>query len=631
MRWFFDEDHFRISKSVMVADLEELVAQLMQMDNVSKPALSALALEDALHHSLDDFEGQKMNPYEADAIEMAIRTGKLPDDLARILHSPDQFPPGSSQFEIAKAEALTIGKKMINEAAQLQNEMNEGIHPKAPLPFMDNGELHPSYQEVVRSSVAKQTGKSRRSRSDTDFNPFSEGKLVTRLVSTYTGGNGKDEGFARWYEPAAKDLGYVNRRYKKGGRNAGQKESGHEFMIPAHYVHHNTVQIMDDGVMRQIADSVKTQQAAGITDMNQILSGVRDLPVMHGRAHRSGSRFESVHGRIPYDQERASNMRQGLGDPDTGEMTVDGQVPESRIRPTAPSSPDPTILHETIRNTGFGQWLMNPRSGGNQHYANGGKGVRRLLEEHHGFDEEQVNRIFESARSSGSHRRIQDRIIHAIHEEENRDGVLPPWFEGQPMAHEHQMGVGDIIQPPQTPAQPAPVPIGPVRPPAPPPEQRIRPEPAPKRPFPRDPRVEEYFRTRMGSGINPNQQVYGSTETRQGGAGALSGLSELLSRLNNSDSMSDTLLRSEEYKNDFEKYIEEVQMEMAKTVIDDYAEVKKMSPDDPLDLAMLSSRIQRPTNDVISIYHTRGDWRNIAKSFNVSHEQVQLVKVALNG
>ena len=111
----------------------------------------------------------------------------------------------------------------------------------------------------------------------------------------------------------------------------------------------------------------------------------------------------------------------------------------------------------------------------------------------------------------------------------------------------------------------------------------------------------------------------------------MSGLSELLSRLNNSTNLSDTLLRSDEYKTDFEKYIEEVQMEMAKTVIDDYAEVTKMSPESPLDLAMLSSRIQRPTNDVISIYHTRGDWRNIAKSFNITHEKVQLVKVALNG
>lgn len=631
MRWFFDDEHFRISKSVMVADLQELIARIMEMDNVSKPALSALALDDLLHHSLDDFEGQKMNPYEADAIEMAIRTGDLPEDLARILHNPDQFPPGSSQFEIAKSEALARGRKMINEAAQLQNEMNEGRYSKkAPLPFMDNGELHPAYREVVRSSVAKQTGKSRRTRGDTDFNPFDEsGKLVTRLVSTYAGGTGKDEGFARWYEPAAKDLGYLNRRYKKGGRNAGQKQAGHEFMIPAHYVHHNTVQVMDDGVMRQIADSVKSQQANGISDIDQILSGVRDLPVMHGRAHRSGNRFESVHGRISHDQERASNMKQGLGDPETGEMMVDGEVPDSLVRPSKQTPPSVDILHDSLKNTKWGQWLANPRSSGNQHYSNGGKTVRRLLQQHHGFDEEQVNRIFETARVGSG--RIQDRILHAIHQVESEDGAMPPWFSGTPMAHEGgEMGVEDIIQPPTPQAQPI-SPIGPMRPNAPPADQRRRPEAAQKRGFPRDPRVEEYFRTRMGSGINPNQQVYGSPETRRGGSETLSGLSELLSRLNNSTNLSDTLLRSDEYKTDFEKYIEEVQMEMAKTVIDDYAEVTKMSPESPLDLAMLSSRIQRPTNDVISIYHTRGDWRNIAKSFNITHEKVQLVKVALNG
>jgi hypothetical protein len=91
------------------------------------------------------------------------------------------------------------------------------------------------------------------------------------------------------------------------------------------------------------------------------------------------------------------------------------------------------------------------------------------------------------------------------------------------------------------------------------------------------------------------------------------------------------LLRSDDAKGHFEAYIEDVQMELAKTVIEDYSVVRKMSPNEPLDLAILSSRIQRPTNDVIAIYHTRGDWRNIAKSFGVKHEQVQLVKVALHG
>ena len=106
----------------------------------------------------------------------------------------------------------------------------------------------------------------------------------------------------------------------------------------------------------------------------------------------------------------------------------------------------------------------------------------------------------------------------------------------------------------------------------------------------------------------------------------MSRFAELLGRATRND----IFRRSDEFKNEIETYIEDVQMEMAKTVIEDYHDIRKMDMNNPLDIAILGSRIQRPTNDVLSILHTRGDWRNIAKSFDVSHRDVQLVKVALN-
>ena len=107
----------------------------------------------------------------------------------------------------------------------------------------------------------------------------------------------------------------------------------------------------------------------------------------------------------------------------------------------------------------------------------------------------------------------------------------------------------------------------------------------------------------------------------------LSRFAELLGRA----SSNDIFRRSDEFKTEIEDYIEGVQVELAKTVIEDYQDIKKMDINNPLDIAILGSRIQRPTNDVITIFHTRGDWRNIAKSFHVDHKDVQLVKVALNG
>ena len=54
-----------------------------------------------------------------------------------------------------------------------------------------------------------------------------------------------------------------------------------------------------------------------------------------------------------------------------------------------------------------------------------------------------------------------------------------------------------------------------------------------------------------------------------------------------------------------------------------------LSVDSPIDVALLSSKVQMGTTDIVSIFHTRGDWRQIAKAFNIPHENVQMVKVAL--
>ena len=83
-------------------------------------------------------------------------------------------------------------------------------------------------------------------------------------------------------------------------------------------------------------------------------------------------------------------------------------------------------------------------------------------------------------------------------------------------------------------------------------------------------------------------------------------------------------------KSEVEMYLETVQYELAKTVIEDYTDIGKMDISDPVHIALVGSHIQRSTSDVISIYHTKGDWRNIAKSFGLGHEQVQMVKVAFH-
>tara|TARA_R100000152_G_C6689338_1_gene121337 strand:- start:142 stop:501 length:360 start_codon:yes stop_codon:yes gene_type:complete len=79
-----------------------------------------------------------------------------------------------------------------------------------------------------------------------------------------------------------------------------------------------------------------------------------------------------------------------------------------------------------------------------------------------------------------------------------------------------------------------------------------------------------------------------------------------------------------------EEYLEVVQLELAKATIEDLYDVPDFDIDSPTDIAMMGAHIQRPTTDVIGILFTKGDWRNIAKTVGVKHEQVQLVKVAFS-
>ena len=48
------------------------------------------------------------------------------------------------------------------------------------------------------------------------------------------------------------------------------------------------------------------------------------------------------------------------------------------------------------------------------------------------------------------------------------------------------------------------------------------------------------------------------------------------------------------------------------------------------DVNEIGKTLKRPSSDIVSIYHTRGDWDNIAKTHGLTKKEVQLVKVAFN-
>ena len=127
------------------------------------------------------------------------------------------------------------------------------------------------------------------------------------------------------------------------------------------------------------------------------------------------------------------------------------------------------------------------------------------------------------------------------------------------------------------------------------------------------------------NGGNANIPLMNANTQGEGGGGIMDQIATILGRIAGNR----TILRSED-ANQIEEYLENVQLELAKAVLEDVYDVPAFDINSPTDIAMMGAHIQKPTADVISILFTKGDWRNIAKTIGIEHEQVQMVKVAFS-
>ena len=646
MPWVFDTDSF-IVKAEGVFDTDAMIAAIYGTDD-----LSLAGIRNALYtqqHNFDDFEGQMMNPFVMDAVEMAIKSGQLDKEIGRIIHSG----PDTPGYDQAMREAMRVGKPLVNEAAKRQIEINrEAGHGFAEpnLPFVEtqgdeaDWQLDNTYYNGATSTVnARKEGR----RGKGAANPFNaQGQLVTDITS---GMNNNREGWFRWYEEGAKELGLVETRYNQRGEPRNEKR----FVIPAHLVHTNTTTVNDDKLLMMIANFLKQQQAAGV-DPLQAKALLQDQPFMHRAQHMGLSNYDSIHGAIERRRMQNEEIRNNLMEP-----TTDEDLDAGEAMPSIPGmrNIDSSIIPPDAQDEAWVRWINN------HNYGSHNKSAVKSMMDAFDMDEEQAKAIFDRAnmkpKDSGIKGNRASRIYQLLymHEMDKHGGNLPPDHHytgprppldgrgiepGQPAEPQPpqppQPGQPVIPEPAPRNPEPGPLPMGPQvvtgRPPINP-----RPAPPPINPPPVN-NVAQARSTATGNQVNLNPSRFQSLIDQQNGniplsesdfieptVGAkLSRFAELLGRATRND----IFRRSDEFKNEIETYIEDVQMEMAKTVIEDYHDIRKMDMNNPLDIAILGSRIQRPTNDVLSILHTRGDWRNIAKSFDVSHRDVQLVKVALN-
>jgi hypothetical protein len=77
--------------------------------------------------------------------------------------------------------------------------------------------------------------------------------------------------------------------------------------------------------------------------------------------------------------------------------------------------------------------------------------------------------------------------------------------------------------------------------------------------------------------------------------------------------------------------LENVQLELAKKEVVQTSLTKSpRSISSITDVTMIGNSMKRPNSDIVSIYHSRGDWENVAKAFGMTHTEVQTVKVIFN-
>ena len=128
---YYNPDDFRISKSYVTMDIDDFIGIAMGMPEEKNTNNERMQFFAGKNHLFDDFEGQQANPYEEEAIEMAIRSGKLDQAVGRIVHAG----PNAPGYEDARKQALRVGKPLVNLAAKNQNEINNylKLNPNALL------------------------------------------------------------------------------------------------------------------------------------------------------------------------------------------------------------------------------------------------------------------------------------------------------------------------------------------------------------------------------------------------------------------------------------------------------------------------------------------------------------------
>lgn len=612
--WMFDPNYFTIQKGWGVYDLDQVIEMFANGQGAAVQDLMQLD-----HHNVRESE---LSGVEIDAIDMAIRNSLIPSEVYEVLHNG----PTDPNFQNAAKLAIQAGAPIINTAIQQQNNINMG-RGIAQMPMAFQSDRSGSVQVNVPWVHGASAEPSQILIPGTkNANPFnSNNQLVTHITSTNTK---REEGWARPYEEALQTAGREetkrNDRYIRGHKDLSNR---------------NLISFNDNNQAIQMNTAVRQhfQDALGQgIDRASALSHAKEMWMQDSRAfHMTGHHHhaqESTYGRVI----RPDDGEQPFSDQDIEHemQMLQGTDPEVTQAPqTNPSA----VIHPDHRDT---TWMKNMVSNQRHSFFDKDSGIANqkvvnYLAEHHHMDDAQAAQFVEDVSrkqngmpKSGS---IKNRFTEALlNHHVTQTSAVPTWYDDAPPPN-----VAEALNPSQTSVQeqmpmalsPEPITIHTAPPPEAPelPDAPIsRPEANTAPPLVSSP-IPTLNHQHGINGGNANIPLTNANTQGEGGGGIMDQIATILGRIAGNR----TILRSED-ANQIEEYLENVQLELAKAVLEDVYDVPAFDINSPTDIAMMGAHIQKPTADVISILFTKGDWRNIAKTIGIEHEQVQMVKVAFS-
>ena len=634
-------DRYIIRKGHGIFNIHEFIDAMLGANSVDQ----GFSMMQDNHHDLnhDQYSG-----VEADAVKIAIERGLVSPDLTNIINAgPD--PTNPKRWAFAFQQCVNAGAPIINEAIKRTNSINK---TQAAQNGVGHREIPLAFNSDMRNMVAVPAWKGAVTGYPSDGKIFNDqGQLITQYVSKNTQ---KPESYARPYW-----VGLKNERQERSG---GVKTPTPSKEIMPGLLHGDTIYFKDSNLKYPIGQAIIDVRASNPNatpeQLKELsLKAIRELPQFRkfaGIKHNGGLE----HGKYSDDglQQMSAEIEAA------GQQAQDPNVDYNNLMES---------IHPELRGHAS---FSGDKQGRNYHgtknnpVANN-KSLIRGMKDLHGWDDETIQRVFANAHNGTFTGTSTQRLIQAIHHQENSDGIPPTWVGQGPTPPT----VADQQQPTPPPVDPSPIvspppkietapegspasPYGESRggqtfssimgsppsaatpPPLPPPgpteprlPSRPAPPPVPVNPDPKPvPQSTSIGALPAPANLPPTPpstiNAYGQQPFAQQQQGE-NRMSRLMNRLGYAyESLFPNFNKSDD--NDEESIIKEmlenVQIQIAKQEI---STQRKLSIQSPTDVAMFATQMSRPASDIITIVHSRGDWNSLAKSFGMTHDDIQLVKV----